>query len=429
MSLTSQNKISAVEYIILIFAVLFGNSIAFNIKIGPAYITIYRLTIPAILLVLFICKNKRFFSVVKSSPFICFMIFWIMYAMGMTIINGGLNISDSLKEIGELIYGMMIVTIMGVSVDSKERYEKFTQCVKMFVVLLCFLGMVEICTGYHLTTCRLMNDIQMNDIQYGLIHGTKGIAFGNCYNENDFCVCLIFLWIVGNSLYSGDQKLNAILGIIILGITYVDDANIVLISIALSFGVVMLIVFGKKINRKLLARFIAILLMSLSVFATNIGDSLVLRLEKQIFNFKNSCGSMYYRVELMKESLTALYDSHFIGLGPAGIKDYLAKNSITRYDNPHNFWMEMLGNYGIIVTFVLIAQILFYMKQIYMYYKRTKEKSALIKLAGLCVFCIACTAPSTFINKCFQWLFWGDIVVYYKIVVENSQYKIIQEKN
>lgn len=125
-------------------------------------------------------------------------------------------------------------------------------------------------------------------------------------------------------------------------------------------------------------------------------------------------GSLAIRINLLRNSLIFLVNSCGFGVGAGNVEYYMANSQV--YDigealNVHNWWAEILVNYGL---FVFVGYVLFYLGLLTKLYKvhgkliNTSEKMICeALLVGLVVFFFACMSSGSIMTLRPQWIFFA----------------------
>jgi teichuronic acid biosynthesis protein TuaE len=110
---------------------------------------------------------------------------------------------------------------------------------------------------------------------------------------------------------------------------------------------------------------IAIIILAIQIINGNVGEAqskLVEEVSSLRGIFTADSGSLFVRRELMVESINILLNSSLLGVGAGNIERYISDANISYLEgtsNLHNWWFELLSNYGI---FIFIAFVIFYLK-------------------------------------------------------------------
>lgn len=130
-------------------------------------------------------------------------------------------------------------------------------------------------------------------------------------------------------------------------------------------------------------------------------------------------GSWTVRIDLIKNGLTYLVDSFFLGVG-AGNADYYLESQQHYYVgtiyNLHNWWIEVLVNYGLMF---FIIYVIYYFIQLYKsfknsFYKHTNQ--SILQVLWLICFILLSTVSSSIFH--FIWIWLINIIIF--ISIEND---------
>ena len=144
------------------------------------------------------------------------------------------------------------------------------------------------------------------------------------------------------------------------------------------------------------------------------GGSLTDNLQTGIANaLANQRGPLMIRILIYRDVWDGFLASRGLGLGPGGFSIFNPMNSArqTNFRNPHNWWLEVLCEYGVVVFLLYLAGILtLYIKMILAYRRNRDELFALV-IAMCTGFVMACIAPSSYVGEVYQWILPGLCLV------------------
>ena len=99
------------------------------------------------------------------------------------------------------------------------------------------------------------------------------------------------------------------------------------------------------------------------------------------------------------------------GVGPGGF-EYFQLNKLvpyhTRVSNPHNFWIEILSQYGILVFCLFVS---WYLSLYVIAFKKRQTSTSGILLAGLVGYIFAAVANSSYMAQQTNWVFLASIMI------------------
>ena len=433
---------------ILVFLVLTGDIVSYEkIRLFGVVVSAYRVLIP-VFFVAFIGirmyqkSMKQLLSRRTLMVYMSLMAFWIVWGAGLIFISPYTGLRGGLNDIISLALGMASVYCFCELCESEEWLEKVFRLIRLICVILCAWALVEVFTGLYLPYSKYywLDRIEMKNWHAVVLQGLKDDSLFTTttifYNVNDFSAFLsIFLPLFFVSEKNTKKEnlrrgLGFFLMVFIIG---VNDSNIALIGIVLSavfyFALsekkyagrmlailFLLLVFGNK----LLFSFLVTVKSNLPFDAPVIegGDSiieLVKRrqmlnisevMEEQALNAMNgSANSLMTRWQITLTSFRMILKSKFMGIGPDGFANYIKKNEKGSYlVDPHNWWMEILTQYGIFVfvAYVAVMALIFY--KVWKLYQ-TKKNTAYLAFLCMCItFCFACIAPSSYLNYTYYWI-------------------------
>ena len=433
---------------ILVFLVLTGDIVSYEkIRLFGVVVSAYRVLIP-VFFVAFIGirmyqkSMKQLLSRRTLMVYMSLMAFWIVWGAGLIFISPYTGLRGGLNDIISLALGMASVYCFCELCESEEWLEKVFRLIRLICVILCAWALVEVFTGLYLPYSKYywLDRIEMKNWHAVVLQGLKDDSLFTTttifYNVNDFSAFLsIFLPLFFVSEKNTKKEnlrrgLGFFLMVFIIG---VNDSNIALIGIVLSavfyFALsekkyagrmlailFLLLVFGNK----LLFSFLVTVKSNLPFDAPVIegGDPITeLAKRRQIMNvseamedqalnaMNGSANSLMTRWQITLTSFRMMLKSKFMGIGPDGFTNYVKKNEKgSHLVDPHNWWMEILSQYGI---FVFVAYIAVMALIFYKVWNLFQIKKKFYYLAFLCMcitFCLACIASSGYLNYTYYWL-------------------------
>lgn len=440
------NKIICV---LILICVILGNTIKLgDIRIAGVVVTLYRIGIPIISMFYIIKRiiNKKwvqYFAHRMHRIYIIIFAIWILYGSILLFTSEYVVLHDGLKEIINLILGVMTIYCFTECCTTKDDVAFLIKTLKIITTVLCVIALQEMFFGVHFSTSKYQNIHSLHDLyEMVLVALTSGKIFpvtSIFYGVNDFAAFItIFapLFFIDKNMIFRDKVLNSIMFTIIALLLALNDANVCLIALMIT---IIFMMFIKKINicsvgyfadvffvQQYMSKWIyngityiekyvkekeikKVPLMSgrLLMDAGGIDDvaSVSEVLNAQMLTAEKGYGSLYSRYLLLLDGLDIFLKSHFLGTGPASFTTYLRINGHrSKYVNPHNWWIEILSQYGIIVFISYMGMLLYiFAKNVQCYFKNNN----FIILQCLCMlvaYVIASIAPSSFLGYGYQWI-------------------------
>ena len=390
--------------VILLISIIFGHLwVLFpQMDLGLA-LTVYRVMIPVFTIYSFsqYCRNNG--GATKSfNIFLGSMGIWIIWGFFLLIYSTYSAPKEGIKEILSVLLGVCSVVCVYKSVNDEKDLKNIITVIKVSVLFLVLMAWFETFTNWHLSSSSLIED------EYVVLKLGGMELFGSStifYNVNDFYA---FLAIMSTLFF---EKFYKISGIFILMSSFLlmvlNDANICLIAMAGAF-LVFWLVRVRSVPKKIVI--VALLAMGCIICNTMLASRLSLYSVKDIFyiqmeNAQMGMGSLYQRLTIYVESIGAVLKTHGLGLGPAGFTSYfLVGEHMTKLINPHNYWLEILSQYGIAVFGLYVGV---YIREVWLVFKIYRERhcaEAAIIVAMCASFIVASIAPSSFLTYQYQWI-------------------------
>jgi len=396
----------------------FLGSVFFSYDIGPFSIFPYRIFLPILwiffILSLFLSHGRLDISKVKVKNYLVFLAIWLSYAFFS--VTWALSKPFAIRHLMFLLMAFSVIFFIVYYFSNIKDLKRSYYLWILILVALLLIGMWETLTGNHLP-----------------ISGLIGAPFVNRYmpsavfdNSNDFATYIVLSipFIISLVHYTKNIFIR-LFGMVIFSLAFyllvktLSRAN----YIAVIFEFIFLFVF--LLNKR--TKFKVTVMIGLIILAVVIaipGSALI-----QYF-FKNNVisqqiqsiyspwslqyGSIDVRINLIKNSLIFLLKSLGFGVGAGNAEYYIAHYAVYNTRgilNLHNWWVEILVNYGV---FVFIGYIILYYKLFRSFFKlyfrldsgfeRAACETVLLGLAG---FLFASTSSSSIIAMRFHWLFFA----------------------
>lgn len=399
---------------IILFALIFIDPFFFNIPIGPLRMTLLRLVIG----VLFVIMLDQIF--IKRNPFHTGHIRFPLAFLGIWFYYGALSLiwtSSKGTAIKELYYFAVFLLLILVLVFLLQNIKSsvITATFWLIGIVIVLISILEFTFDVHLPTSRFVIEAErFSDIDYRR-------ATGFFYNENDlalFLVILVPFYLSGLLKRSLLVKLaNVILIVALLFITYFNDARLSVMAIVLQM--LLFALFSYKNLLKHGARLF--LLFSPLLFLAAAGIVYYLANASLFEGIKAGQGSAFIRMNLYLSGLYGTFQSFMLGVGPGNFQHMDPAFDTLGFTNPHNWWLEVLTNYGLFIFAGYCAFFLFIMVQLYLIYWSDKKnnKLALTLFLSFIGFAIACLGPSSLFYFWPMWLLYGVTLGY---IVQKREY-------
>lgn len=398
---------------LLIFLLVFSSLIPdLGIKINTFGFnwTFYRFTVLVCILI-YLQMHKDSNRLVKKSAYQKWkhlMVGWVIYGAILMVISPYKDPHNGFIEILSIFNGAACLLILLSVIQDEADVNQMISIIYWVYLFMISLGLFEIITGFHLP----MSYFRDPTITF---LGSRRAATGVFYSENDYSSFITAF--VPVMLMKKKNWMMSIFGL--SGAVYINtmnDANICLI--AMVAGIVFYFVFIKKYGKRgqsILRGFLIVMVVIAIIFIWRNIDSLsnnvtllnVIRTQQ--LNAGKSQGSLYVRMIMYADSLKAAVNTYGLGIGPAAFANYfIAHPSASHLVNPHNMYLEVLVEYGLIITVIFIHGIFKLVNQTRKNTQKFFEKKSVNKYLIVCeillVYCVVCIASSSFIGYAWQWV-------------------------
>lgn len=403
------------------------------IDVGPFSLFPFRLFLPILwilfLLNIFINHGKISVSHIKIKPYIYFLILWLFYAI-LSLAWAHSKI-DALKEIITILMGISVIFF---AVFYFTHIEDFKLFFKLWLLVL----VVSICVGMwnYFTGHSLNSDWIVMQLPKGRFRPTSLYSFPNIFAV---FLSLSIPFLIAFIRYHKKLiiKISGV-GILLLAfhLLIATGTRSAYLAVFLSILFHFLFLQKLKLKFKLLAIMVIIILL-VSVFFPQYGQNIIRVVDGVMVSIFSEWGtqgtSVYFRKNMIKNSFLFFIKSGGIGIGAGNLEYYMRRFGV--YDvngNPygHNWWMQILANYGI---FILGCYIVFYVNLILNLYR---EHGKLIDdsermicealLMGLVGFFFAGMSTGTIMNFIPQWIFFAFALSFLNYCKINRSYVAIK---
>lgn len=278
----------------------------------------------------------------------------------------------------------------------------------------------ELATGQHLPSSA---------VERAPPGGLEGIAISTFGNQNNYAAFLLLaapflFWSHAVSRSRQRRAFYAACLVALPALLFLTASRVSLVGLIAEAGVLWVI--GPRYRSKLLAYVIVLGGLGLAVFQIlGLEGRMLYELSVMLTDggFGVAGGSIAKRWNLLLAGLWLLVGSLGFGVGPGGF-EALLRQRLAPFDtgglvNPHNFWIEVLSQYGFLVFFAFVLWILYLAHQVNRKRRlawldpesfETRQVAETI-LVGLAGYLFAAVANSTYMVQSSHWMFWASIVV------------------
>lgn len=248
-------------------------------------------------------------------------------------------------------------------------------------------------------------------------HVTRFLAIATFHNPNNFAAFLLLLtslvmYNLDNKKYF-TKKLPAYIYLILIFMAiFVTGSRLSL------FGFIILLFIEITMNSKDRLKLFVYTIISLIGFILIYQrfsdvlpglDSITFLFERGI----SADGSGSSRLNLARAGLDMLASSNGLGIGAGNFQDLMAGGykslPTSNLVDPHNWWFEILSQYGSLVFFIYIGIFFYFSLVIFLSKKFNAKKSLMIFLFA---FFVAAVANSSYAAQTTNWMFLATLLVF-----------------
>ena len=404
---------------LLVATVLLGAHIL-AIPLGVAQLSAYRfmivLAVGALFYRILIKDPDLEISIGQKGRFSSYQLFylcWLLYA-GISIIW-----AESLQRwaVGMFFVGTGVFSILFITYFIQEKYE-IENLFKVFFIMTIF---------HHIAGWIESRSVVFPKTTFG--------------NQNDFATMLLAGLFVAFILFMNTQKtwykflliLYFISGFFLIQVTE-SRGNM----LALLVGIAVIIAV-KLLDYKITRNFFYFLvglgglfLFALVLFPAvreSVADGLNWLLSGPLIPYASNRN----RINMILNGFYFLLQSFGLGVGAGNVEYYLGNEAILYVDAPniHNWFMDILVGYGIIVFALYIVMYIYILRRLFLNYFYSKDafikNTSLILFSYVVAFIISSTSSASNIIIEWQWVFWGIIIAFVQYT-ERYDIRAVQAK-
>ncbi len=439
-----ENRTNKIICVFILICVFLGNIIKIDsIRILGIIPTLYRVGIP-LCSIYYVCKRfyeknwNLFFKKKLLVSFFSIMLFWILKGCILIFTSEYVILADAVKELLGLVLGTLTVYCLTECLNDNHMTDFFINVLKIFMICICAWAFVEGLFNFHLSTSKYYYENMLMYFWTSMASGEIYPMTASFYGVNDYSAMMsIFFPLFLVCKDSKSKWKNYIMLLIISIVVSINDSNISLLAMLIvscvwviltkfdrisSVGP-LIILFVNGIGKKWIGNFVKWIKINVYEFVSriwkitlnnpeNMQQSIINSdinfmdvINAQTQNFGNQAGSLYLRTMITYDSLKMILATYFIGVGPAAFSNYLKVNGSSTYlTNPHNFWLEILTQYGAIVFLLYVIFLLYIFIQCLKKFWLKKDKRILIYICIMISYVISSIVPSSFLNYPYHWL-------------------------
>jgi teichuronic acid biosynthesis protein TuaE len=410
---------------------LAGGAYMLNFKMFGVEFYAFRIFLALNTSILFLNKDIVLYKSSFTKLVFYFFIFWILYAITSILWCSDLNLA--IHEIGYLIIGFIsYIYLFSISYYFKKRFRDFVLVNWIYALIPTFLiALFEINTGKHLEGNYLKS---LRELEF--LHANNFSPVTTFDNPNNLAIylslSLVFLTVLIRKgrfvfLFSFLFSVNLYLMILTgsrIGLIF----SLLLMLIVITTKVIEFLHIGFKKNYfKIVGSLILFLLMFVFNEVDVASGSEISHQQKLLNEYhekvKKAYGSNAYdslsvnvRKNLFLSGVDFASSSYLIGVGAGSFEAKMKKgeNKYPTYGmpNPHNYFIEVFSQYGILITLIILSFFIFigWRVLLSLYNSIAFEESLFILLLISC-YGLLSNANSSFLPLPLNWFMFSLIII------------------
>jgi len=383
------------------------------------------------LLGVLISEGKLNIPHIRVRHYLWFLVIWLVYAV--LSLAWAADKVEAVREIIFLFMGVSVIFFVVFYFSNLKNLKRLYNLWLLILLLLICVGLWEHITGNHLSVSVLTDAPErFRFAPTGVFNNQNGYA---TYLALSIPFVLTFIRYNGRLIKPLLGMAILTLSLYLLIITF-SRANYLAIILGVAFWFLFLLKVKTKIKVLALTGLAALLLLvAFPGWTQDVFGTVNVQLGEVATRIVAApeTSSIAIRFNLIKNSLIFLVNSGGFGVGAGNVEYYMANFQV--YDthgilNVHNWWAEILANYGV---FVFAGYVLFYLGLLTKLYKvcgklkNTTEKMLCeALLVGLVVFPFSSISASSIMALTTQWIFFAfalGFLNYYRSRVKEVRYK------
>ncbi|ASB87159.1 O-antigen ligase family protein [Bacillus sonorensis] len=403
--------------IYLLIAATFANNAFFTIKLGFFSLFPYRilLIVAAVWFIAEMLKSQSHLEQWKQvhvKGILAFFAFWFCY--GMISLLWVKSVTDGLKYLSLLAMGMFFVFLIVMYFQKLERLLLFYYIWMAMTVFLMAIGFYNHFTLHHLPSSTLYNGPLYKQ------HYPTSVFF----NQNDFATFLAISFFFYLSFFKNIKNSYLKIAGLLLAccsvyLIFLTGSRASILGILAGLALYAFILLPRLLKRWVLIAAAAGFIAFAALFAgkiTNVVYTLFFA-PQTAHDFSEPLPSNVARANLLKNAGHYVLDTYGFGVGAGNVPYYLEHHALFDTDQVvevHNWLVEIMANFGVIMMLGYITMYLYVMLALYRFYKKRLASRYKLLLEGLLAallsFLVSSISPSSISNLFFHWVFLALVI-------------------
>lgn len=325
----------------------------FAFPVGPIYLFPYRILIPIIWLFVIIWavreRGNLILPFLRIKGFGLFLLIWLVYSI--LSINWAMDQISAVRQVIFLFYGFSLIFFSVAFFDSADDLSLVAKVWLVFLGFTYIIGVFETLTGHHLPG----SGVSFTD--YERFRYAPTAVF---YNQNDFATYLSLSapFLLSGLIFSKKRIIRASSLLSFGVLLYLLEATssrsnyLALLLVILYF---FFVAYSNQRSRRVLYGVISISLVVPMLFPKRILvliNSGLVYFQGLVLGISKGVGSLSIRLNLARNGFRFLVATWGFGVGAGNVERWMqtrAQFDIGFITNIHNWFLEVLVNYGIFI--------------------------------------------------------------------------------
>lgn len=400
-------------YLIIFTSFLYPDTFAIDLGIGQ--LSLFRILTAFLCLIFVLWFDKQQLRVLTKDYSSVFMILWFIYAV--ITIFWARDYVEAARQIFLLAFSVAFVVILQHYLRTPDDIVMAFRVMELVVLALCLLGFHEAFTGDYLFFKHLTRLEAYKELRTVLgLHYPVGMS----YNINDYATIMLFGFSIGFANWQTREKRAwGILDIMAMGscafllVLTQSRANM----LGLAMMVALLVIISRPARRLFIPVAMLLVVFGGPVLIIKLGAMTQIKWDQVLST--EGVGSDGMRINLIRNSLVFLRETYGFGTGAGQSVWWMANRAVYNTSGTldmHNWWMEILTDYGVIV---FVGYMVFYLRLFLRMIRGLlrcdgrEEKGISAAIAALMTgFVIGSISSSSNMGMAYQGVFWGVAVAW-----------------
>jgi teichuronic acid biosynthesis protein TuaE len=403
-----------VVWLVVLFFSILGSAVL-SVPYRGFHIIPFRILLPVylylLLLYLFISRGQ---TVIRFhiKRYLAFLGFWLLWAV--VSVTWSVSTVDALRHIFFLFGGVAVIFFTVLLFNLEDDIRRLFWLWILIAVVVVLIGIFEYGTGIHLSVSRA------NDAEFA----GQQVITAIFVNPNDYAAFLALMFPFAYLLikYSRRAFLKA-LGIFLASgaifFTAVNFTRAAMVTLLLEL-LLMAVFLGGRRRAKFIRTVVILLIIAIPLGLAfpflgdpiaSTGRSIVDSFHTGILSLRNTADlPIRVRITLIQDVMKSMIDTRFLGVGAGNAGFYITlipEYYAEEYANPHNWWAEILMNYGLLIFCLYLAFYLGILVNLLRVWRSSPSAIQRIFSEGLFFsltgFLIASAGPSWLISQKYIW--------------------------